>query len=202
MSDIDDEDFDDAGDELADELEAPAMGAPTGAIEIEDTYLGNQEIPLPRAEGRSAPIPPTERNRLSKAERTLRVATVAQMRVQGFKRADVHAFVNDQMLTRWGPMSERAIDRLIEGADKLIKAEATRDLQMERGKAISRLDDLYRKCNANKLYGTALRVQKSINRMLGLDAPIALKHANDPENPMPQPAGAAFVVVVQEVEEA
>lgn len=200
MSDHDD-DFDDAETELADEPEQPALGVPTGAIEIEDDYLGNQELPRPREPRKQQPPPPTP-HRLSKAERTLRVAAVAQMRVQGFKRADVHAYVNDKLLEKWNFMSERAIDRLIESADKLIRDESVRDIQMERGKAINRYDDLYRKCNANKLYGTALRVQKAINRMLGLDAPIALKHGNDPENPMPVPQGGNFIVLVQEVEEA
>lgn len=200
MSDHDDDDFDDAESELADEPEQPALGVPTGAIEIEDDYLGNQELPRVRETRKPQPPPPTS-NRLSRAERTLRVAAVAQMRVQGFKRADVHAYVNDKLLEKWSFMSERAIDRLIENADKLIREEGVRDLQMEKGKAIARLDDLYRKCNANKLYGTALRVQTRINRMLGLDAPLALKHANDPDNPMPAPVGGNFIVLVQEVEE-
>jgi hypothetical protein len=219
MSDDVDE-FEEAGEALADEPDAAGQEA-AKAIETPDVV---DPLDFDDEEGRSdfdtvpaEPKPPrltSERasvlgklERISQAERTVRVAQIVQMRLQGFKRGDVYRYVNAKLIGdkpgQWhSPMSERSLSRLIAAADKLIAEEATHDRAFETGKAIARLEALYRKSYAAGLLGTALRVQSRINKMLGLDAPVKVAHGNDPDNPLPIPVGtAAFTVLIQEVRE-
>jgi hypothetical protein len=193
--DTDFEDIDELGDE--EQPERPAGGA--GAEDDDDLDLSDEPATWQAKQG---PQPPTKRSTITKGERHLRIATVAAMIVNGYRRRDIIAKVNADYFDAWDNLSERGIERLISDANKLIAAEAAADLSVEKGKAIRRLNDLYRKSTNAKLYGTALRVQTRINRMLGLDAPLSVRHGNDPDNPMPVPQTAGpFIVIVQEVDE-
>lgn len=191
-------DRDDDFDDLPDEERAETPAVQHGSVELPDDLLSNDE---PRQ--RSKPTPPPPGARITKAQRQIRVATVAQMIVNGFKRRDIIAYVNEKLLVQWDGLSERGIDRLIRDATKIIESEAVTNVVLETGKAKARLDDLYRRSVGANLFGTAARVQKQLNRMLGLDAPIALRHGNDPANPMPVPItqSGPFIVLIQEVEE-
>lgn len=179
-----------------------AMDMPDGAVEIDESFGLNDRKGGGKIAAPKGTIPAPGKQRATQAEIQLRVATVATMIINGFKRHDIVAYINERLLVQWDGLSERGIDRLIQKANKLIQQEAIVDVALEKGKAVSRLDTLYRKCVGAKLFGTALRVQRQINKMHGLDAPLAIRHGNDPDNPMPVQPGANFVVLIQEVEEA
>lgn len=204
MSDRDDDfDDDDLGAELGDEVaeEAAAEGEATWSL-IKRTEEG-----APRHERRARPgqtVPPPadpDIRKITKAERQLRIATVAQMLVDGFKRRDVHAYINTELAVAWNSPSERSIDRFIAAATAIIESESMHNLALEKGKAKSRFDTLYKRALDAKQYGTAARIQKQINRMLGLDEPLKLRHGNDPDNPLPVNPSQNFIMLIQEVVE-
>jgi hypothetical protein len=191
MRDDLDDDLDDLSDE--EEPETPAAGS---GDELPEDFRSSDQPPAKQVIAPNVARKP----RPTRAEMQVRVATVATMLINGFKRHDVHAYVNEKLAEKWDFLSERGIDRLIQRATKVIGTEATADIVLEKGKANSRLDYLYRKAVDAKLYGTALRVQRAINKMHGLEAPIKLRHGSDPENPLPA-GGGNFYVLIQEVAE-
>lgn len=199
----DDDDFDAEDMDLPDETETPArptdpVALPGIAGDEDDDLRSNDEPAKPRHNVNDTP---NYQKRVPKAERQIRIATVANMLLQGFHRHDVHAYINDKLFVKWGAMSERSIDRLLEHANKLLASEAVIDVTREKSKATQRFDDLYRKSVGAKMYGTALRIQRAINRMHGLDAPLKFRHGGDPESPLPVNPNAPFIVVIQEQEE-
>lgn len=192
------DDLDDELDLLADE-EIPEQAArDRGGNDVADDYRSNDE-PAPRK--KPAIDDPKYNQRLTKSQRNMRVGTVASMILNGYRRHDIHNYVNDKLAIAWGGLSERGIDRLIANAKQLIESEVAADVNLERNKAKMRLEDLYRRASGAKLYGTALRVQRAINNLLGLDPPKKIRHGNDPENPLPAGGGGQFIVLIQEAVE-
>jgi hypothetical protein len=179
------DDLDDELDLLPDEEEPELPAQDRGGNDVADDYRSNDE---PRPRNKPAIDNPKYGQRLTRAQRNMRVGTVATMILNGYRRHDIHNYVNDKLAIAWGGLSERGIDRLIANAKQLIESEVSADVNLERNKAKMRLEDLYRKANGAKLYGTALRVQK-------------IRHGNDPENPLPAGGGGQFIVLIQEAVE-
>lgn len=186
MSDRDD--FDDE-DELGPDEDAPEL--PADVPDTGEDEFTREPRPAQEPAEPSAPAGPAGRTkgnkgtRITKAELALRHAQVATMLLSGLSRGDVLQFIATERAT-WD-VKERQIDYYIAAANKIIEREAARDVNREKGKAALRLDTLYRKSLGAKLYGTALRVQRAINRLHGLEAPTTtkLRHGSDPESPLP-----------------
>lgn len=92
-----------------------------------------------------------------------RVTEIIKIYLAGGKRADVlqYASRNEWKLT------DRAVDNLIAKANEELKAISKRDREVEFGKAISRLEDLYiRALKAGKL-SICRQVQKEISEHYG-----------------------------------
>lgn len=209
VADLEDEDdFDDADDVLPDEVDGQAPPAdgkglvePYGVQAIDESAVALPGDVPPHTERPRQAQPDAPAVRLSSATKAMRVSLIAQMRVQGMRRRDIHSYVNAHLLELWGNPSERTIDRMVHAADVKIKKLADVDIVREKGKAVGRFEYLFRKALANNQIGTALRIQVRINKLHGLDAALKVKHANDPDNPMPVPTQSQFIVVVQEVKE-
>jgi hypothetical protein len=186
MSDELDDDFDDIADEEQGEQQAVAT----------ESYALDE----PRPRKKPAVTQPNYDKRLTKAQRNLRIGTVATMILNGYRRHDIHNYINEKLAIAWDGPSERSIDRMIASARKLIEKTVADDIDLEKNKARMRLEDLYRKANGKQLYGTALRVQRAINKLLGLEAPTKVRHGNDPDAPLPQGGGNFYVLIQEAVE--
>jgi hypothetical protein len=82
---------------------------------------------------------------------------------RGLNRADVLAYASEN---HWSD-KEAALDELIHAAEeRLATAAANLDLEIENGKAIVRLNELYQAAFKCQDYKTALSIQKEINRRL------------------------------------
>lgn len=112
---------------------------------------------------------PTSRgNKISRAERTLRVDKVTELLAIGFDRAKVIQFVAEK--TDWG-VCLRTIDAYLKEATKRIQTQADVNLNYETGLALNRFDDLYRRNMGIQDYKSALMVQRERSKLLGLYRP-------------------------------
>ena len=71
----------------------------------------------------------------------------------------------------WG-VKPRTVDNYIAKAKKLIIEAGYHDRELEFGRSLARKHDLYTRCLNDKDYRGALAVQKEIDDLLGLKAPI------------------------------
>lgn len=110
----------------------------------------------------------------TKAEIGNRVNQVADMILQGFTRAQILQFITEK--TSWG-ISERQSDYYIRKARDKFEEEAAINRRFELGRAMKRLDDLYRRDMAIQDYKAALQVHKERSTLAGL-------YASDPRAPL------------------
>ena len=115
-------------------------------------------------EGTEEEAPP---RKATKAEVGNRINQVADMILQGFTRGQILQFVTEK--TAWG-ISERQTDYYIRKARDKFEEEAEINRRYELGRALKRLDDLYRRDMAIQDYKAALQVQKERSTLTGLYA--------------------------------
>lgn len=104
----------------------------------------------------------------TKAEKELRITKVHEMLVQGFTRPQIMQFIAEK--TNWN-LKERTIDWYISLATERIEKEGEAAQEFELGRALARLDDLYRRNMAIQDYKAALQVQRERSKLLGIYAP-------------------------------
>lgn len=110
----------------------------------------------------------TPTRRTTKAEKNKRIEKITEMLTQGFTRAQILQFSSEK--TNW-EVSERTIDTYIAEATIQIEMLAEAASQYELGRALARLDDLYRRNMAIQDYKAALQVQRERSKLLGIYAP-------------------------------
>lgn len=93
-----------------------------------------------------------------------RVSDVHRMLLLGVRRREILQFASKK---KWG-VSDRAIDEYIARATERIREAAEVDRALELGRAMQRLDDLYRSAIQAEDFRTALQVQKELTAMIGL----------------------------------
>ncbi len=93
-----------------------------------------------------------------------RVSEVHRLLLAGVRRRDVLQFASKQ---KWG-VSDRTVDDYISKANDAIREAADVDRALEVGRAVQRLQDLYRAAVQDKDHRTALQVQKELTALLGL----------------------------------
>ena len=103
----------------------------------------------------------------TKAEVMLRVNTVIDLLCGGMTRSNIINYVE----TKWG-LGWRSAENYIRMATKvLIEENDAIDLKIERGKAIRRLNLVFKQCMVAQDYGRAISAQRELNSLLGLNAP-------------------------------
>lgn len=105
-----------------------------------------------------------------------RVDVVYRLLLLGIDRPRIMEHI-EKKYPAWGCRT-RAIDAYIAKAKKLIIEAGECDRELEFGRALARLHDLYTRCVNAKNHRDALAVQKEINDLLGLKAPIEV-NVND-----------------------
>lgn len=102
----------------------------------------------------------------SKAEITLRVNQVFKLLLTGTETPEIRQFMAD----KWG-VAERTQFRYLARANEQLVAIAATQRDRERGRALARLNMLFRSALQLQDYKTCLQVQREINTLLGLYAP-------------------------------
>jgi hypothetical protein len=122
--------------------------------------------------------------RISAAEMALRVDEVFNLLLQGLGRRQVLRFVADQRsggISRQGePLPDwqvrnRQVDNYLAKATERLKESGKTQRDIEMGRAVARLNDLYAKSAARSDLRTCLSVQKDLTELLGLAAPNQLE---------------------------
>lgn len=103
--------------------------------------------------------------RITAAEMTRRVDQVAELVLAGLSRSEILRYVSEK--TDWG-VSERTVDTYLARANEKLQAEGKRDRAAEFGKALARLETLYRKALTGNNYKTCLSIQKEIAQLMAL----------------------------------
>ena len=98
-----------------------------------------------------------------------RINKVIEWLVLGLSRAQILQYAAEK--TEWN-ISERQIDTYISRANEEIEKHAQTVRERELGKSIKRLEMLFHSCMKVQDYQRALAVQKELNELLGLKAPV------------------------------
>ena len=98
-----------------------------------------------------------------------RVEKVYELLVAGARRAKILQYVAEK--TDWD-VNERMVDDYISRATELIEQDSAKDRPKVLSHALARLDHMYFKSMNVMDFKTALAVQKEINALFGLHAPI------------------------------
>lgn len=106
-------------------------------------------------------------DRLTDAERALRIGEVHNLLVNGVRRADILRHASNK---EWG-VSSRTVDDYIARATAEIKAAATVDKEERLGRSLRRLENLYQATQRIQDHKTSLSVVKTEADLLGLAAP-------------------------------
>lgn len=116
-------------------------------------------------------------HRPTRAEREQRVGQIFALLIAGASRRTILQFTAEK--TTWN-LSERSVDSLVAAATRQIMASAAFNRDLELGKAIAQLNDLYAKCHRVQDYKTCIAARKELSELLGLYAPskIALTDTN------------------------
>ena len=109
-------------------------------------------------------------NRSSSVTIRARVDIVYRLLLLGLDRQRIIDHVHKKY-PDW-PKSAGAIDRYIKKADQILIEVGEADRPLERGRSLARKHDLYTRCLNDKDHRTALAVQKEIDELLGLKAPL------------------------------
>jgi len=109
-------------------------------------------------------------NRSSRAAIRVRVDIVYRLLLLGLDRQRIIDHVRAKYPS-W-PKSDGAIDRCIEQAEQMLIESGEAERPVEFGRSLARKHDLYTRCLNDKDYRGALAVQKEIDDLLGLKAPI------------------------------
>lgn len=116
----------------------------------------------------------------TKAEHEQRLSQIHALLVNNLSRKDICRYVSEK--TTWG-LTERSIDRYIAEATKMIQASAAFSRDLELGKAIARINDLYSRAHRVQDYKTCLAVQRELSELLGLYAPKRMEHTGPDGSP-------------------
>ena len=109
-------------------------------------------------------------NRSSRAAIRVRVDIVYRLLLLGLDRQRIIDHVRAKYPS-W-PKSDGAIDRCIEQAEQMLIESGEAERPVEFGRSLARKHDLYTRCLNDKDYRGALAVQKEIDDLLGLKAPL------------------------------
>jgi hypothetical protein len=109
--------------------------------------------------------------RATRAQQQRRVDEIRELVVQGLSRRQIHAWVRQKASQPDGAhwlLQERQIDTYIRLAHAEIAKEANIDRPFENGRARIRLNSQYLQAVMNHNDSLALKIQREINRLLGL----------------------------------
>lgn len=106
----------------------------------------------------------------TKAAVARRVDVVYRLLLLGLDRPRILEHI-EKKYPAWGSRP-RTVDVYISKAKQLLIESGAHDRELEFGRALGRLHDLFTRCLNDKSYRDALAVQKEINDLLGLKAPI------------------------------
>jgi hypothetical protein len=95
-----------------------------------------------------------------------RVSEVTGMLASGYTRQEILQYGIE---AGWA-VSTRQMDEYIHRGNAAFQAQCDRDRKREFGRALVRLDDIYKRSLELKRYATCLHVVKEVNTMLGLYA--------------------------------
>lgn len=106
-------------------------------------------------------------NKATNAECNKRVNTIYKMMLAGADRAEIIQYGAETY-----ELGERAVDDLIFKVNIAFEEASKHIREAEFGKALTRLNNLYARSLKVQDFKTALSVQREINTLLGLNAPI------------------------------
>jgi hypothetical protein len=104
--------------------------------------------------------------KIDKVESAQRTNQVFTMLVNGASTSEVLQYASE----KW-QLTGRAVYNYVQKANKLIEKQAETKRSTEMGKAMARLNNLYKSALKVQDFKTCLAVQKEINTLLGLHAP-------------------------------
>lgn len=105
---------------------------------------------------------------MSKADNatiTRRISTIYKLMLKGLDRGDIRQYMAEK--GEW-EVSERQLDRYIADAVQMLKDHAAINHDEEYGKALARIEDLYKSCMSIQDYKAALSVLKEGNELRDL----------------------------------
>lgn len=109
----------------------------------------------------------TKKKKAEKAlSETKRIAKVIDLLCMGLNVTEVNQFIAKKM--DW-KVKHQTVGRYIRAATKIILDRADFDPKYQMGQAITRLDELYKRCISIQDFKAATAVQREMNRLLGLD---------------------------------
>lgn len=108
-------------------------------------------------------------SKASRSEFIRRVDIVYRLLLLGLRRAQIIETI-EHKYPAWGA-SSRSVDRYIHEARDLLERAGDYERQLEKGRALDRLHDLYARCVNAKDHRGALAVQHQINELCGLYPP-------------------------------
>lgn len=123
---------------------------------------------------------PTKAPKPTRAEQELRITEIYKLLLMRVSRHDILRHVAEK--TTWG-IKERTIEYLISKANARFEAHAKTIRDLELGKAIAGLSDLYSRAHRVQDYKTCLAAQRELNELLGLYAPKRLEHTGPEGGP-------------------
>lgn len=109
--------------------------------------------------------------KIDKVESAQRTNQVFTMLVNGASTSEVLQYASE----KW-QLTGRAVYNYVQKANKLIEKQAETERSAEMGKAMARLNSLYKSGMKVQDFKTCLAVQKEINALLGLYAPTKFQY--------------------------
>jgi hypothetical protein len=109
-----------------------------------------------------------------------RVDTIFSLLIGGSRHAEILRYAAEK--TDWN-VAPRTVEAYITKANQQFPRISKFRHDMELGKAIARLNSMYRRTTAAGDIRTALQVQKVLNELLGLNAPIKMAHEGQSGSP-------------------
>lgn len=122
---------------------------------------------------------PPRGDRITAAELEKRISVVTNLIINGMRRKQMVEFFQsaENKQAPWGrTLPLRTLDRYIKAAHTEIHANAARDRDREMGKALLRLEELYRKANVAGQYNTARRIQHDISELTKILPGVKIEH--------------------------
>lgn len=134
------------------------------SVSSDETPASDLKIKLAEDSGQDEPVK-KKAVKPTKAETNKRMSIIQELVLQCWPRRTICQYVSQK--TDWN-VTDRSIDRYVKKVREEIKQSSAWDKDLEVGKALRQLDDLYRRCMKISDYKTALQVLRQRTELLQL----------------------------------
>lgn len=107
-----------------------------------------------------------------------RVDLIVKLLAKGLDTKDIIQYCTQK--TNWG-VNERQVFIYLKKANEYFEEKSQYVRNREFGRALHRLNDLYSKCMSIQDFRGCLAMQKEINALLGIEAPVKYENVGQPQ---------------------